>query len=59
MNTDKVNIAIDRLKMFEPEDGYHLSYSGGKDSDCIKILAYLAGVNFEPEEKQLCTTHGH
>ena len=27
------------LKAFEPADGYYLAYSGGKDSDCIKILA--------------------
>lgn len=40
-------IAIERLKAFEPQDGYYLAYSGGKDSDCIKILAQLAGVNFE------------
>ena len=47
MNSEKEKVAIERLKAFEPEDGYHLSYSGGKDSDCIKILAYLAGVKFE------------
>ena len=35
------------MRAFEPEDGYYLAYSGGKDSDCIKILAYLAGVKFE------------
>lgn len=39
--------AIERLKAFEPVDGYYLCYSGGKDSDVIKILAHLAGVNFE------------
>lgn len=39
--------AIERLKAFEPEDGYYLCYSGGKDSDVIKILAHLADVNFE------------
>ncbi|MFT3952753.1 MAG: phosphoadenosine phosphosulfate reductase family protein [Oscillospiraceae bacterium] len=39
--------AIARLKNFEPDDGYYLCYSGGKDSDCIKILAHLAGVKFE------------
>lgn len=38
---------MERLKAFEPDDGYYLAYSGGKDSDCIKILAYLAGVKFE------------
>lgn len=44
---EKEQKAIERLKAFEPEDGYYLAYSGGKDSDCIKILAQLAGVKFE------------
>lgn len=35
------------MRAFEPDDGYYLAYSGGKDSDCIKILAYLACVKFE------------
>lgn len=39
--------AIKVLRTFEPEEGYILAYSGGKDSDCIKILAQLAGVKFE------------
>lgn len=39
--------AIERLKAFEPDDGYYLAYSGGKDSDVIKILANLANVKFE------------
>ncbi len=47
MNIEKEKKAIKRLKVFEPEDGYYLAYSGGKDSDCIKILAQLAGVKFE------------
>lgn len=50
MNTElkeKERIAMERLKAFEPEDGYFLAYSGGKDSDCIKILAQLAGIKFE------------
>lgn len=47
MTNEKEQKAIDRLKLFEPEDGYYLAYSGGKDSDCIKILAQLAGVKFE------------
>ena len=47
MNTEKEKVAIERLKAFEPDDGYYLAYSGGKDSDCIKILAYLACVKFE------------
>ncbi len=40
-------IAIERLKAFEPADGYYLAYSGGKDSDTVKILAQLSGVKFE------------
>ena len=42
----KVKLAIQRLKSFEPEDGYFVAYSGGKDSDCIKILAHMSGVKF-------------
>ena len=44
---DKVQTAIDRLKAFEPPEGYWLAYSGGKDSVCIKRLADLAGVKYE------------
>lgn len=40
--------AIEVLKGFEPSDEpYHLCYSGGKDSDCIRILAELAGVKHD------------
>lgn len=40
--------AIELLKMFTPEDEpYYLCYSGGKDSDCIRILAHLAGIPHE------------
>lgn len=40
--------AIEALKMFEPEDEpYYLCYSGGKDSDVIRILAQLAGVKHD------------
>lgn len=44
---EKERRAIEVLKAFEPEDGYYLCYSGGKDSDCIRILADLAGVKHE------------
>ena len=44
---NKVQKAIDRLKAFEPEDGYWLAFSGGKDSVCIKRLAEMAGVKHE------------
>lgn len=45
---EKEAIAIKRLKAFEPEtEPYCLCYSGGKDSDVIRILAYLAGVKHD------------
>lgn len=44
---DKVEIAIDRLKMFEPEEGYYVAFSGGKDSQCIYHLCEMAGVKFD------------
>ena len=40
--------AIQRLKSFEPEsEPYYACYSGGKDSDVIRILMDLAGVKHE------------
>lgn len=43
-----VKRAIEVLKAFEPEDEpYYLCYSGGKDSDCIRILASLADVKHD------------
>lgn len=40
--------AIKYLQAFEPQsEPYYLCYSGGKDSDCIRILAELAGVKHE------------
>jgi len=44
---DKVQIAIKRLREFEPEDGYYLAFSGGKDSVVIKALADMAGVRYD------------
>lgn len=48
MNIEKERRAIQYLKNFEPKtEPYYLCYSGGKDSDAIRILAQLAGVNHE------------
>lgn len=48
MNKEKEQRAIQYLKTFEPEsEPYYLCYSGGKDSDCIRILAELAGVRHD------------
>lgn len=43
----KIRLAVEALRAYEPEnEPYYLCYSGGKDSDCIRILAELAGVNY-------------
>lgn len=48
MNKELEKKAIERLKFYEtPDDPYYLAYSGGKDSDCIKILAELSGVKYQ------------
>jgi phosphoadenosine phosphosulfate reductase len=42
-----VDRAIEALRMYEPPEGYHLAFSGGKDSLTIKQLAVEAGVKFD------------
>ena len=44
---DKVEMAIRRLRTFEPPDGYYVAFSGGKDSQCIYHLCQMAGVTFD------------
>lgn len=44
---DKVKMAIERLKDFEPEEGYYLAFSGGKDSIVLKALADMANVKYD------------
>jgi len=44
---DKVEVAIDLIKGYEPPDGYYLANSGGKDSVVIQDLAERAGVKFD------------
>lgn len=44
---DKVEVAIERLKTFEPTEGYYLAFSGGKDSVTIKALADMASVKYD------------
>lgn len=44
---DKVQIAIDRLRNFEPPEGYYVAFSGGKDSQCVYHLCKMAGVKFD------------
>ena len=48
MNIEREKKAIERLRAFGPEtEPYYLCYSGGKDSDAIRILAALAGVKHD------------
>ena len=44
---NKITTAIERIKMFVPQEGYYLAFSGGKDSVVLKKLAELAQVKFD------------
>ena len=44
----KIDKSISILRSFEPQDEpYYLCYSGGKDSDTVRLLADMAGVKYE------------
>ena len=45
--SDKVEMALRCIKSFEPEEGYYVAFSGGKDSQCIYHLCKMAGVKFD------------
>ena len=49
---DKTSTAIDRLREFEPPEGYYLAFSGGKDSIVLYDLAVKAGVKFDAHYNQ-------
>lgn len=44
---EKVRKSIERLKLFEPEEGYYLAFSGGKDSVVCKTLLQMADCKFD------------
>lgn len=44
---DKEQVAIQRLQLFEPEEGYYVAFSGGKDSIVIEMLCKIAGVKYD------------
>jgi len=46
-NKDIEKTALDRLKEFEPEEGYYFANSGGKDSGVVRYLLIKAGVKFD------------
>lgn len=43
----KLQTTLERIKTFEPEDGYFVAFSGGKDSQCILELCKMAGVKYD------------
>lgn len=47
VETDKVTLSIDRMRFFEPPEGYYGAFSGGKDSCVIKELSRMAGVKVD------------
>lgn len=46
-NKSKVELAIERIREFEPQEGYYLAFSGGKDSICCYQLLKMSGVKFD------------
>lgn len=45
--SEKVQSSIERLKAFEPEEGYYLAFSGGKDSVVCKTLLDMSGCKYD------------
>lgn len=44
---DKVQVAVDRIRQFEPPEGYYFGDSGGKDSCVVRELLKIAGVKYD------------
>lgn len=44
---EKVKKSLERLKAFEPEEGYYLAFSGGKDSVTCKALLDMSGCKYD------------
>lgn len=44
---DKVEMALARIREYEPPEGYYVAFSGGKDSCVILDLVKRAGVKFD------------
>ena len=44
---DKAEVAIERIRTFEPPEGYYVAFSGGKDSSVVLELVKMAGVKFD------------
>ena len=44
---DKELVALERIKQYEPEEGYYVAFSGGKDSIVVYDLVKRAGVKHD------------
>lgn len=44
---DKIRQSIERIKLFEPPEGYYVAFSGGKDSVVVKTLVDMAEVKYD------------
>jgi len=44
---DRVAVAIERIQTFEPEEGYYVAFSGGKDSQVVLDLVAQSGAKFD------------
>ena len=44
---ERIKKSIERLKAFEPEEGYYLAFSGGKDSVVCKALLDMSGCKYD------------
>ena len=46
-NYNLIEKTVERLRIYEPPEGYYLAFSGGKDSIVIKKLAEMADVKYD------------
>lgn len=47
IHTQLIDHTIDRLRAFEPDEGYYGAFSGGKDSQALYHVAQIAGVSVD------------